>query len=500
MNYQIGLSALARCLQGDAGHATKLHTLEFRLINSLDQERLFGTNENTRSEIAQIIYSLNDLALRNCGVSFTDLCRGVKCATLPQQLPPDVQQHSYSGDRRSEPIVFRMQLSQIGRGEIELRVLESESGEPRAKITVPFSQEDLLAVEQVLAQRNLAGLTASQLATLARFGLLTDSRLFSDYLVRLGRVLYSSLFPEDVGTAFAQVCNRARASREPVSLQLRIDVDDTLIASYPWELIHDGQQWLAASGVVEVSRYVPYRRSVTTTSIDLPARLLYIECRPKDLISLPRNVERLAAWNALQPLAESGQITLQRLEKPTYNSLLNALGESEYDMIHFDGHGVQMKQCQECGSMSEIPHSRCQNCGSSLPETRIQSFLAFEDSEGKADMVSAQDMEMVFSSRSIRLVMLSACYGSRILGGNGFGTISPALIRAGVPAVVAMQYEVPVQATINFAESFYTAISRGESISRAVSEGRRRLFRDDTWFIPTLHLRTHDHEGRLFTV
>jgi CHAT domain-containing protein len=83
-------------------------------------------------------------------------------------------------------------------------------------------------------------------------------------------------------------------------------------------------------------------------------------------------------------------------------------------------------------------------------------------------------------------------------GESLFAGLGPGLIRAGVPAVVAMQLAVPDDAAITFARGFYSALAQGEPVPRAVAQGRRRLFRDKTWFIPTLYLRGNDDEGRLF--
>ena len=58
----------------------------------------------------------------------------------------------------------------------------------------------------------------------------------------------------------------------------------------------------------------------------------------------------------------------------------------------------------------------------------------------------------------------------------------------------------PVDAAITFAQSFYKSLAQGETVARAVAQGRRRLFRDDTWYIPALYLRSQDDEGRLFGV
>jgi CHAT domain-containing protein len=95
-------------------------------------------------------------------------------------------------------------------------------------------------------------------------------------------------------------------------------------------------------------------------------------------------------------------------------------------------------------------------------------------------------------------MLLSACQSAVVHGRSLFGGLGPGLIRAGIPAVVAMQLSVPVEAAVSFAKGFYTALAQAETVPRGVAQGRRRLFRDRTWFIPTLYLRSTDDEGRLF--
>ena len=129
---------------------------------------------------------------------------------------------------------------------------------------------------------------------------------------------------------------------------------------------------------------------------------------------------------------------------------------------------------------------------------RPLGYLAFEDDSGNADFVRPADMENVLSTKSIRLVFLPACQSSVVGGESLFGGVGPGLIRAGMPAVVAMQFSMPVNAAITFAQSFYKTLAQGETVARAVAQGRRRLFRDETWYIPTLYLRSQDDEGRLF--
>ena len=86
MNYQNGFMHLRQCLTGHMPEMLNaLSTLEDRFRKNERAERIFGVSENTRNEHAQIIYSLNELALEHCGVSFNDLCMGKQPVPREQQ-------------------------------------------------------------------------------------------------------------------------------------------------------------------------------------------------------------------------------------------------------------------------------------------------------------------------------------------------------------------------------------------------------------------------------
>lgn len=79
MDLARGFAALKACLaQAAPAELAEISTLEDRLERNQRAERVFGSNEALRSERAQIVYSLNELALKHCGTSFNDLCRGAK--------------------------------------------------------------------------------------------------------------------------------------------------------------------------------------------------------------------------------------------------------------------------------------------------------------------------------------------------------------------------------------------------------------------------------------
>lgn len=80
----------------------------------------------------------------------------------------------------------------------------------------------------------------------------------------------------------------------------------------------------------------------------------------------------------------------------------------------------------------------------------------------------------------------------------------PALTRAGIPAVVGMQFKVYDANAIAFSSIFYQTLAAGEPVDTAVREGRLAIYfnrsNDDErdWGVPVLYLHAEEEEGVLF--
>jgi hypothetical protein len=72
LNYEQGLCILRSRLPKEA--LDEYRVFEARLLENLERDRLFGSNDTLRSERAAIIYRLNPIAEKHLGVSFNDLC------------------------------------------------------------------------------------------------------------------------------------------------------------------------------------------------------------------------------------------------------------------------------------------------------------------------------------------------------------------------------------------------------------------------------------------
>ena len=176
-------------------------------------------------------------------------------------------------------------------------------------------------------------------------------------------------------------------------------------------------------------------------------------------------------------LIASGQIRLERLAEARLSVLQRKLRAGRYHALHFVGHGGFDSDTQE-------------------------GVVVLRDDTGKGRLVPAQHLGTILHDhRSLRLVVLNACEGSRTSRADPFAGAAQALVQQGIPAVIAMQFEITDQAAIIFAEEFYAAAADGYPVDAALAEARKAIFaagNEIEWGTPVLHLRAPD--GRLFSV
>jgi NAD-dependent SIR2 family protein deacetylase len=504
MDYKRGFQALKECLsEANPELQSELAALEDRFWKNERAERVFGSSENTRNERAQIVFSLNELALKHCHVSFNELCQGVE--PKPSVSQPTARSVSLPPRGEQAQIHFKLQIARLINLEFEVRALETPMGEPRANGRLPYTEEELVVVLKALQMSKYEKdrFTPTQRDMLKRLELLLNPRFVSGLPKRVGQALYQALMVGEVNTAFQMALNQARTTDDTVALQLRFDEDAVQLARYPWELLYH-RRALLPSRAVELTRYISYPEAVTALPVTLPLQLLYIQARPANLSKLP-DEEQTTVRQALNKLEDEGIFKMEVLLQPTYDALLDYLETKSVHILHFDGHGVFARQCPECGAMNYPHRIHCQArqngevCDQEIADIEPQGYLAFETETGHVDWISSEILGNLLYNRSLRLAVLSACRSSEVGGETLFGGIAPALIQTGVPAVVSTQLPISVDVAVKFMQGFYRALSRFESVPAAVNAGRLRVMQTREWFIPALYLRSQDDEGYLFT-
>ena len=122
--------------------------------------------------------------------------------------------------------------------------------------------------------------------------------------------------------------------------------------------------------------------------------------------------------------------------------------------------------------------------------------------DGKSRAVPARELGiMLHDHHTLRLAVLNACEGARTGIDNPLGGVAQGLVRHGIPASVAMQFEISDGAAIAFSGEFYRALADGLPVDAATVEARKAILAEGSdveWGTPVLYLRAAD--GAVFEI
>jgi CHASE2 domain-containing sensor protein len=288
----------------------------------------------------------------------------------------------------------------------------------------------------------------------------------------LGAKLFGSIFSNKIHLLYEQSLSLLEAQKQYLRLKLRIDAPE--LAVLPWELLYDERYrrtFLALSKNISIVRHTPTPGHFDKTPIQLPLKILVVDSNPVDLPSLKTKEEKNDLKTALWQLILARDAKLMITEKPTLAEIERLLHEGVH-ILHFIGHG---KFDADSG----------------------QGALALEDETGQSDWIEAQRFGELLRGSGVQLAVLNSCETATAADGDAFLGVAPNLIAAGVPAVVAMQFEVPDEVAIVFARAFYPAFLANHSIDAAVTTARRKIMAlpkplNQHWATPVLFMRSSD--------
>lgn len=304
---------------------------------------------------------------------------------------------------------------------------------------------------------------------------------------QVGSELFASLFRGQALRLFTGLWDQKVQKRSDTYLRLRLDIDEYApeIAVLPWELLY----WRDAHLGTQI------KTLVTRQLLDLdygPIAPLTLSERPAVLVIIPsgsglrtdeerQGIKEILTQAGFPFEVLEGEVTLLRLA--------DTLARKPYPILHFIGHGDVQEDKDEAW----------------------QGMLRFNSPDGAEEWVGQERLQALLSSyaSTTRLMVLNGCLGGAIRErrpvqpGRGFVGLAPALLKSGIPAVVAMQYEIGDGIAIQFARSFYQRLSSGQwagHVDIAVSLARNDCFlvaADDRGFAtPVIYLRATD--GLLF--
>jgi hypothetical protein len=283
----------------------------------------------------------------------------------------------------------------------------------------------------------------------------------------LGRDLFETLLPGDVRRLYDTA--RALQKGRPLDVVFTSMID--WVADKPWELAFDPsrREFLATSSVNIV------RNAFTAVPADAPARgrgrlrILVVVSQPRGTPLLDTKTETSDLRTAFRPLAAAGKAEVEVLTKATAGRLQRRLAKGGVDVLHFAGHGE-------------------------FDEKEREGSLLLEDERGRPHPLGSEALRQVLCGRGLRLVFLNACEtgrGGRVEWNRG---VAPALVAAGLPAVVANQYPVLDAAATAFARELYAQLAAGRALGDASREARVAVSRDLgpgalDWAVPVVFAR-----------
>ena len=321
---------------------------------------------------------------------------------------------------------------------------------------------------------------------------------------------------QSVQAMLRSVIQRTLRRRATVALTLCFGPGCEEFVRYPWELLHNDEHFLLASGVFTLTRAILRADIPAEGSLPVyaPMRLLYIGASPIDCPSLETERSFEALERGLARLVDDGLLLIDRLEPPTFDELVRYLtsvgGVNNFDdsetpvpcyAIHFDGHGAYGRRCpaDDCDALNDVNAQRCHSCATSLKNVRPQTYLCFCDDEGCSRLIDTQTLRELLVSSDVRLAVFSACETATVASGGKSeekrravvdATLATALLAAQVPAVVAMPFSLQDDLSPTFMYHFYDDLANGRTLEGALARARQAMLplsKAHGWFVPVLY-------------
>jgi len=321
-------------------------------------------------------------------------------------------------------------------GMFKVEVVASPAGEAAA--AVELDADALLARRGLLQQAVLASAVPSR-------RVLPET----EQLVReVGQVLFAGLL------GAGEVAGRYRAAAAVASmrgegLRVVLRIDTPALAGLPWEAMYDQDAGAYVCRQDQLVRHVPVASVPAPLRVRPPLRILGVVSSPRGLPALDVEKEQDQLARALARPTSKGMAEVHWAPTATWADLQDLLLDEEWHVLHFIGHG-------------------------DFDPDRDEGVLALVREDGRADLVAAHRLvDLLRQARPMpRLVVLNSCSGAAAGVSDLFSGTAAALVRGGVSAVAAMQYEISDPAAVAFARGFYAAIVRGRGVDDAVSSGR----------------------------
>ena len=314
---------------------------------------------------------------------------------------------------------------------------------------------------------------------------------------RDGERLFKKLFvesaiesaPRTIADSYESLYNTIKKRGQKTLLRVKLRFNPFVtrqidVMSLPWERLFDTLKFKKYLSLIPedctVVRCLKFDGEIDPIQVEDNLNVLVVAAEPGDMAPLELQTE---IQNIKESVAGQSGIHIEFVggekNKSTVDALIDKLKQFNgvFHVLHYLGHGGYEEE---------------------------NGVLYFEDADGNSDPIQANTLKSIILKdyESIKLAFLNAC--DTALEENPFTGVAQALVKEGIPAVIAMQYPVLDNAAIVFAKNFYHAIGSYDPVDLAVAKARKAVW--DTkqnasdaweWATPVLFLQADN--GRLFS-
>ena len=358
----------------------------------------------------------------------------------------------------------------------QARVIASPNGEARHLFDFPFEQRELEQYTHKFANTRSFILDEDKPDSSSPSNQSSSTETIAQEIRDFGTKLFDAVFQKTVSEIYRESKVSAKNKNAGLRIRLRFPENPELI-NIPWEYLFDARSdvFLSLSGNTSIVRYMELSLSVKQMQISPPLKILVISSSPKNYPLLNVKKELLKLQQALIPLEKNKRVTFKHIEHATLPKITKTMGQDDFHIIHFIGHG-------------------------DYNQHRKEGMLVIENKDGYSLKVSSQQVATIFqSSDASRLIVLNACEGGVTSKENIFSGVAQSVVKKGVPAVLAMQYVITDKSAIVFSETFYGALSKGSPIDTSLSKARIAIYNQPNEIeFATAALYMRSKTGRLF--
>lgn len=258
----------------------------------------------------------------------------------------------------------------------------------------------------------------------------------------IGRRLFNHIFQGDV----LRLYNRLPPGR----ISIQITTNEPVIHRIPWEFLGPVDRLPVPHQERCIVRVLPMCAPAdpSPTKSLKKLRVLLAVADPVGQQGVTWADVELSMRRAFE--LQTGDLALLKIVPgATRQSLQKALNSESFDVFHFFGHG-----CVVNG------------------EGRL---LLVDIDTGKSDFMTAEEVATALSGQGLKLAILSACLTGAGDIEENFGPVATALLKAGIPAVVANQMSIETKSIAPFVGALYQRLLKDGNIDSAVMAGRVAL-------------------------